>query len=578
MIPTNRNIVPGPIEFLLSLLRRHSKHPMRELFARLRRHPGGALRLFISSLIINILGLASSIYVIQVLNRYVSYGVNGTLITLTTGAIIAIVGEFIFRQLRLAVGEDIIGDEDERLSIGLFGLSVTTRLDAFEARPIGTRAEILRASERTESAFGPPALAALADLPFSLVYLTGLFLLAPPLAMVTAGFGAVLLLLAWNSQRAAATAQHSLNTAAARIGSLVMAGLQAGETIRHFRAVDRLVEAWSVAAAQAHALRRHARRTHHASSAWAQLVQSLTGIAVIGVGAALAVDGVLDVGVLVGANIMAARALTPLSRLIPLAESARAAAQTLAEARAFAASTPVEPRLGKIIPGWLGKIEARSLAFTPLGGNTPLFTALSFALEPGGVLVITGKNGSGKTSLLRLMAGLIQPSRGQILVDGVDLSQISLDWWRKQVSYLPQEPIFLEGPLQQALSDACPEASPEDMERVLTQVGLRPLIDRHPQGWNQLLGEGGRNLAPGVRRRLALARALLVDGPLYLLDEPSEGLDRDGAERVYAQMIALARRGKTLVVVSHDPTILRGARLTLNFDGAEPILESKQLQ
>ena len=83
---------------------------------------------------------------------------------------------------------------------------------------------------------------------------------------------------------------------------------------------------------------------------------------------------------------------------------------------------------------------------------------------------------------------------------------------------------------------------------------------------------GGGNLAPGLRRRLGLARALLVDGPLVMLDEPSEGLDREGAEAVYTLMLDMARRGRTLIVVSHDPVILGGARLLLRFDGDEPEL------
>jgi ATP-binding cassette subfamily C protein LapB len=292
---------------------------------------------------------------------------------------------------------------------------------------------------------------------------------------------------------------------------------------------------------------------------------------VIGAGALLVVAGRLDVGALIGANILAARALAPLSRLIPLAEAARGAAHTLTEARRFAGSV-VEPTGTKILPGWGGRIAVHELACLPPAGTAPLFSALSFSLESGGVLVVTGRNGSGKSSLLRLLAGLLPPTSGQVLVDGVDLAQLVPDWWRRQVSYLPQEPVFLDGPIRQSLLDARPDASPERIDACLTQAGLRALIDRHPLGLDQPLGDGGRTLAPGLRRRLALARALLVDGPLVLLDEPSEGLDREGAELVYAQLIALARRGKTLVVVTHDPVILRGARLVLRFEGGEPEL------
>ncbi|CAK0756870.1 ABC transporter [uncultured Gammaproteobacteria bacterium] len=547
---------------------------MSEVIARLRRHPTATFQLLIASLVINLLGLASSLYVIQVLNRYVSYGVGGTLATLTIGVIIALAGEHGFRRLRLRLAETIVGDAEQRLATGVFGLLLTARADALAARPPGERIEVLRGLDRAEAALGASTLAGLADVPFSGLFLAALALLSPVLALIAAGFCLAAAADTWLVRRRLATPTAELATLAGRGGALVATAVATADTVRQFRAGGRLMARWQEIDTQVRDLRRTIARRQHDAASFTQAAQGLMGVAVIGVGALLVVNGALDVGALIGANLIAARALAPILRLVNTAEALIQAEQGLAAARRFAAIA-VEPEGGRFLPGWNGRLTLDRVSFTPPGAGTPLFSDLSLTLEPGGVLVITGRNGTGKTSLLRLLAGLAESDRGEIRIEGVDLRQVSLGWWRRQVSYVPQEPVFADGPLGDTLRAVQPEAAEAGdiaLWRCLERVGLKSWLDRQPQGLNLLLNDGGRTLAPGLRRRLALARALLIDGPLVLLDEPSEGLDREGAGMVYALLIDLVRRGRTLVVVSHDPVILRGAQLLLRLDGGAPVL------
>ncbi|MBI1205751.1 MAG: ATP-binding cassette domain-containing protein [Azospirillum sp.] len=544
---------------------------MGEIWRRLARRPTATAQLLVASLILNALGLASALYVIQVLNRYVSYGVTATLATLTAGMVLAIAGEHAFRRLRHHLAEEIHSDADQRLATGLYGLLLTARAAALDARPAGERALLMRGIEQAEGALGPATLTAFADLPFSLLFLAVLALLSPVLAMVAGGFCLAAMLLAWLGRRRLTVAAAGLREAAERVHALIAASAIAADAIRHFRGGSLLMPRWQNAADRERALRRNLAEGQQRGTSAVQAVQALMGVAVIGTGAVLVVDGALDVGALIGANLIAGRALAPLLRLVQLGESLHRAEENLAAARRFAA-IELEPAGTKILPDWRGGLTLRGLSFSYPEAPATLFANLSATIEAGGVLVVTGRNGTGKTALVRLLAGLQTPSGGQILVDGVDLRQVSLDWWRRQVSYVPQEPSFIEGSLRENLTAARPDAAPGEPERCLRAAGLGGLIDEHPRGLDRPIGQGGANLAPGLRRRLALARALLVDGPLYLLDEPSEGLDREGAELVYALLVDLVRRGKTLVVVSHDSNILRGAGKVLRFDGREPLL------
>ena len=185
-------------------------------------------------------------------------------------------------------------------------------------------------------------------------------------------------------------------------------------------------------------------------------------------------------------------------------------------------------------------------------------------------MVLTGRNGTGKTTLSRLMAGLLEPTRGQILIDGVDLRQVVLSWWRRQILYLPQEPTFLDGTIRDNLMCVNPDLDEDGLNRVVREADLGRFIDESPQGLETELVENGRTLAVGVRRRLALARALATDGMLAVFDDPTEGLDEEGRAAVYTAMRTLSSRGRTMIVATNDSHIMRGARLVLDLN-AKPI-------
>ncbi|OAN55941.1 hypothetical protein A6A04_10270 [Paramagnetospirillum marisnigri] len=539
---------------------------MKELLARLSRHPAATVRLFLASLLVNALGLASSLYVIQVLNRYVGHGVGATLFTLTVGVVIAVLAEHVFRTLRLELAAEIVGGDDEKLATGLFGLMLTARPTALDARPRGEAEILMRGVERAEAAFGAPNLAALADVPFSVFFLLVLALLSPPLALIASIFTAATVASIWFGQRRTVAPIKAAQAAGQAVATLVEAAGSGGDAIRQFRGASLLMRRWVQVSARARELRGQLAAQANGATSLNQALQGLMGAGIIAVGAILVVDGKLDVGALIGANLIAARALAPVVRLAQLSPSLQQAEGDLRAARAFAVDIPVEPGRGAVLAAYHGRLELRRLAYAPPGQPMPLFSALDVVVEPGGVLAITGRNGSGKSSLLRLITGLADPDEGQVLADGVDIRQLDPAWWRAQVSYLPQEPIFLDGSIAENMAAVRPGLGEAEMRACLDKVGLGRFVDEHPDGLHRRLTLGGRSLALGQRRRLALARALAVNGPLVVLDEPSEGLDRDAVEAVYSLLIELARLGRTIVVVSHDPNILRGARQVLEID------------
>ena len=516
----------------------------------------------------SVLGLASSLFVMQVLNRFVSHGVSGTLLMLSVGAALAIVAEHELRAVRWRLAEEVAGDQDRRLATGLFGLTLSTRHREQAAWPPAARLELLRGMEQARRALGPVGLTLVADLPFSLLVLLFLLLLSPVLAGVTVAFCAALALAAWMDQRRLREPTAQLGRALGESNGLVAAAAAASETVRCFRARDLLMARWRGVDERVADLARRVARLQLAGGSLAQTTQAALGVAIVAVGALQVVSGDLDVGTLIGANMIAGRALAPFGRVAQFGASLREAAAALTEARRFAAEAKTEPDGGRVLPDWRGAFRLENLAADFAGAAAPVFSGLTLSVPPGAVVAITGRNGCGKSTLMRLLAGLDEPAQGRILIDEADLRQMSLSWWRGRVSYLPQEPAFLPGSLRDNLLLARPDADDADLVRRLGEADLGSFLNNHPRHLDMELTDAGRTLSPGVRRRLGLARALVGDGALFLLDEPTEGLDRNGAQVVYQRLIALAQAGKTLIIATHDPLIIAGATYAVELNGA----------
>ncbi|MGB0722878.1 MAG: ATP-binding cassette domain-containing protein [Gammaproteobacteria bacterium] len=538
---------------------------MSEILARLRRKPGVAVQILLASLLANILALASSLYVIQVLNRYVSYGVTTTLVTLTTGVILAIGFEWGFRRLRHRLAEDVCAGADHALGVGTFGLINTLRPGAFQSMPHGSQRELLLGLERSEQALSAANLTALLDMPFALIFLVVLFLISPPLAAIGLLFVVLTVLVGLAGQRMLRPLVERVRNLGARGQALMGASAASADTVRAFNASDTLVSHWSDHLAESQGLRRITGRLQATVQGVGQSGQALLSVAIIASGAILVLRGALDVGAMIGANILAARALAPMQRFAQLAEQLTQAREALIRTRSLA-ELEVEESSGSGLRAFTGHLSLSDLAYQPAGQPEPLFEGLSLEASPGAVIAVTGASGSGKTTLARMIAGLVEVERGRVLADGVDLRQVLPRWWRQQLIYLPQEPTFLPISLRENLAWTDPEPDDEVIAEALVLSGADAVVNRLPEGLETVMTGGGAWLSVGERRRLALARALVSRGSLAILDEPTEGLDDRGVRQMYEVMMALARRGCTILVCSHDARIISGAGWVLNLD------------
>jgi len=197
---------------------------------------------------------------------------------------------------------------------------------------------------------------------------------------------------------------------------------------------------------------------------------------------------------------------------------------------------------------------------------------VSFSLAPGENLALVGPSGAGKSTILDLLLGLIQPTEGRILVNGVDLSQLPMDLWRQQLGYLPQTPTLFSGTIADAIRYGSPDASMEAIIEAAQQAEVHDFVTSLPNGYDTLLQEKGAGLSGGQIQRIAIARALLRNAPLMLLDEPSAHLDRATEERITAALLHLLQ-DRTAITIAHRLSTIRDADRILVLEAGE-IVES----
>lgn len=538
---------------------------MSDLWGRLRRLPGHTALMVLASILANLLGLASSLYVIQVLNRYVSHGVDATLVTLTVGVVLAILFELGFRWSRMRLAAVASAEPDYQMAVGAYGILTTAKLSALDKVPTGDRREALQGLEQVETAYSAPNLTAIMDLPFALIFVLAIFMISPSLA------GIVLVAIVLVAALGLAN-QITLRPLAKQIGEhqsvghgLISTTASTAESVRAFGAGKRLITDWAENLSAVQALRRRFANRQGGIQSLTQSIQGMMSAGVIAFGAVLVVAGDLDVGMMIGANLLAARALQPVTRVAQLSEALVKSKQGKERALALAA-LPVEAGSGAALRAYSGTIEFRDIAYTPPNAPTPLFEDLTLDLPSGAVVALKGKNGAGKTTLLRLIAGLIDPDRGQVLADGVDLRQIVPDWWRSQIVYLPQEPTFINASIRDNLKLTNPDITDEALEALLERAGVANYVHETEFGLNTILENNGMTLSRGVRRRLAMARALASGGKLVLFDEPTEGMDDEGTAKVHETLTQLVRAGRTIIVSTHDPNILKDVQIRIDLD------------
>lgn len=520
-------------------------------------------QVLLASFIINFLALVSSLYVMNVYDRVVPNKAYGTLWVLSLGVITAIVFELIAKLLR-AYLTDIAGKKaDLIISSALFRRVLNIKL---QERPVssGSYANNLRDFESVREFMTSASLLTLVDLPFLFLFIFVMFLVAGKLAFVPLTIIPVVIIVGLFAQIPLSRfINESMRESSQRQG-LTVEAIEGLETLKTNNAFNWAQKRWDFFTAKSSASSIKVKNISNFVTNFTMMMQQLNTVFLVLTGTYLIHSDnpaeKITMGALIACVILSGRALAPLGQIAGLAIRFQQAWLALKGVNGIVerATDRDTERNYVTLSHIQGAVKFHQVSFGYSKDGEPTVNNLTLALQPGEKVAILGKIGSGKSTMLKLAAGLYEPQHGNISLDDVDLRQIDPHFLRNQVVLLEQNPRLFLGTLRENLDLARMDgfSTDQDLLNALARFGLIDLIRQHPRGLDMPLGEDGLGLSGGQKQMVALARMTLKDPRVVLLDEPTTGLDQ--TSEVYA-LRALAHwcRSRTLVVVTHRSQVLQ---------------------
>jgi ATP-binding cassette, subfamily C, bacterial LapB len=511
----------------------------------------------VATVVANILTLASVFFTMNVYDRVVPTQAYASLWTLAIGTTIAIVMEFIMRWLKARLVD--LGGKKADLAINatLLREIMSIRL---EHRPqsVGIFASSMRDFESLRDFFSSSSLVLLADMPFVLMYLILIAMIAGPLALVPAAVVPILLMIGLYAQKPLIKAMRENMKESGDKQSVLVESVLNLELLKAHNAESYLQRRWETAnLAGSDSYKKIRGLTNWIMGLTTAIQQLVTVVMVVG-GVYMIHANQLTLGGLIASVILSGRAISPLAGVMSLASRYQQAASSL-ETLDGLIKRPRDRIHGRnyVVPESIsGQLQADGVEFSYPGQHKiPVIKKVSMTIPAGQKVAMLGRVGSGKSTMLRLMAGLYAPLAGSIKLDGLDMQQIEPAEIRNAMGYVGQDPQLFMGTLRENLVLSDSWINDTRIAETLKALGIYDLVANHPLGLDMPITEAGGGLSGGQRQMLSIARMMLRNPQLVFMDEPTANMDQNSEARVIS-VLKEWLRGRTLLMSTHRPQLL----------------------
>ena len=528
--------------------------------------------------LVNVFALAMPIFTMNVYDRVVPNNAIETLWMLAGGLLLVLVVDYAIRLLRGHFVDLASSRIDLKLSALIMERVLGMRL-ANRPASVGSFAANLRSFETVRDFIASATVTAVIDLPFSILFLVVILWISWPLvALPVLGIIGVLIYSYVIQYKMRELSETTFRASAMRNATLIES-LTALETIKANGAEGLMQAKWEKTAA--FLARTSARLRLLSSSAMngAATLTQLVNLLIVVAGVYLIHERLLTMGGLIACTMLAGRAMAPLGQVVGLLmqfENAKTALTALEKTM----TTPGERSDESSFvhrPEIHGEIEFRNVSFSYPGQSQEVLHDVSFRIKPGERVVVLGRVGSGKTTLHKLMLGLFQPTEGAVFLDGVDLRQLDPADLRRNIGYVEQDTLLFFGSLRENIALRAPYAEDLAVVSAAEIGGLTDFVNRHPQGFDMLIGERGASLSGGQRQGVAIARAVLLDPQVLLLDEPTSSMDFT-SESHFKESLRRLIQHKTLVIVTHRLSLIDLAERMIVIDDGKVVADGPRQQ
>ncbi len=507
------------------------------------------------SAFINLVALATPVFSMQVFDRVVFHKGISTLWGLVIGMIAVIIFDLVLKLARSRVMQTVALRVDVLVGRQLFDKLMSLPLSELESKPAGHWQGLFRDVDTVRNTLSGGSAVLITDLPFVLMFLVLIIVIAPPVAPVLLVILPLFMFVAWKSGNVMAAANQEERQSSISRDQLIAEMIQGRTTIKALALDQAMRPHWE----QSHAdnIEKSAVRgakTDFYSNLGGSLTMCTT-LLMTTVGALAIVNQEMTMGSLIAANMLSGRLLGPLNQLVnqwrtfnSFKQSADRLGQTF-ETISERAESEIELEAPK------GELRTENVVFNYVEGTKPILNNVTVSLPAGGIHALVGRNGSGKTTLLKVLQGLYRPTSGRVLLDGADIAQFTRHELADWMGYVPQECVLFAGTIRDNIAHRHADASDEQVIKAATHAGVHHFIIDMPDGYATDIGEAGSRLSGGQRQRIAIARALLGDPSVLMMDEPSASLDRQ-AEQALRDTLREISKTRSVILVTHSPILL----------------------
>lgn len=510
----------------------------------------------LAAFFVNVLGLVSSFFIMTVYDRVIPNNALSSLVALTIGVIAAHLFDFILKSLR-GYFIDVAGQRlDAVVGASVFDSLMAMRLDARKGGA-GATAGLVREFENLRDFFSSATLTAVIDLPFIFIFVGAVALVGGPVAIIPLiGVLSALIVGLLTQPLILRNTKSALAEGREKHGVLIEA-LSGLETVKSVAAGPMMRDRWRRGVLRQARIATAGRFINQLAVNFAGFAQQGAQVGVVVIGVMLVGANELSMGALIASVILTGRAMAPLAQVASLLGRISGAISSYkALDELMTARSEVDPARAYLRrDGLAGKIEFREVSFSYPGQKARALDRVSFTLGEGEKLAILGRNGSGKSTIVRLALGVYEPAEGQVLIDDTDLRQIHPADLRARVGAVLQDVCLFSGTVRENIALGLETLTDADILEAAKIAGVHDFVGATDAGYDQRLGERGEGLSGGQRQAIALARALATKPKALLLDEPSSNLDAQAEAQLIARLRDVAE-GRTLILVTHRLSML----------------------
>ena len=530
----------------------------------------------IASLLINIFVLATPLFTMNVYDRVIPNDAKDTLWILSIGVLIVYGIDVVLKFLRTYFLETAGKKTDIIASSLIFERVLDLKMSSMPSS-VGSMANILKEFESIRSFITSSTISLLIDLPFIILFLITIYYIGGVLVVVPV---VIIIFIVFYTLYAKEKLQNSIKQsyeASSMKNGVLIESLSSIETLKSLGATGYSQWKWEEATSQI-ADKSISSKTISASiTTVTSFLLQLNTVAIIIVGTYLIGEKMISMGALIAVVIISSRAIAPMGQVASLLSTFH---HTKVSYKALddIMNMPVEHPQGKKFvarPEYRGNIEFKNVGFTYPNSDKSTLNNLNFRINEGEHIAIIGKIGSGKSTIHKLLLSLYVPNEGAILVNNIDTKQLDPTELRKNIAYVSQDVLLFNGTVKENIVYRLPHIDDEKIIEAATVSGVMDFINKHPKGFDMPVGERGAFLSGGQRQSIAIARAILQDYPIVLLDEPTSAMD-SSTEAKFIKSIKEYLKGKTMILVTHKTSLLSLADRVIVMEDGQIVLDGKK--